>query len=92
MPSDTLASSKHDFATGPHPLFGCLGLSFFRHAVVRRSMPGQDDDPLLSQGAVKPTVFLTSTFGFRSAAKERWTSGGAEMLGYPKAEVRRKRG
>ncbi len=32
-------------------------------------MPGEGYDSLLSQGAVKPTVFLTSTFGFRSAAK-----------------------
>jgi hypothetical protein len=32
-------------------------------------MPGQGYDPLLSQGAVKSTAFLTSTFGFRAAAK-----------------------
>ena len=36
-------------------------------------MLGYGYDPLLSEGAVKPPVFLTSTFVFRSAAPGRFS-------------------
>ena len=48
-------------------------------------MLGYGYDPLLSEGAVKPPVFLTSTFVFRTAEEGRdffdYTAGRRELVG-----------
>ena len=48
-------------------------------------MLGYGYDPLLSEGAVKPPVFLTSTFVFRTAEEGRdffdYTAGRRQQIG-----------